>query len=99
MKNCSILVFLLLSIGSCHSAKKEQISLQEKVLFHVPEIKNFKLDGKADEWANNGLKVKLFCDAYGNNLTDSNSLAANFKLGWNKEGLCVFIEKIYLRWV
>jgi len=91
MKNCSIFVFLFLLTITCQSAKKQQVCSTDKPLYHVPEINGFKLDGKADEWADNGLKVKLFCDANGTVIT-SDSLEVNFRLAWNKEGLCVFIE-------
>jgi len=90
MKNYYLLAVLVVLIN-CQSGKKTKTNYQVKPLFHIPEITDFKLDGKLDEWSKNGLKVKLYCDAKGT-ILDTNSIAANFKLAWNKEGLCIFVE-------
>ncbi|HYX09477.1 MAG TPA: GDSL-type esterase/lipase family protein [Bacteroidales bacterium] len=88
MKRKLLLLSLsLFSIVACSTSPDE---LLESDTLPVPQLTDFTPDGSGAEWSDQGLQVQLFADRYGN-VPDSNNLAAQFRLGWNKEGICLFM--------
>lgn len=57
-------------------------------VFEVPKLDNITIDGKADDWGDQGFRVDVLADAFGKVPAASN-YAATFRLGWNDKGLLV----------
>lgn len=88
MKRKLLLLSLsLLSIVACSTSPDE---LSESDTLPVPRLTRFTPEGSDNEWNGQGLTVQLFANRFGV-VPDSNDLSARFRLGWNNQGICLFM--------
>lgn len=97
----AIAVILLASVGS------QLAAAPKPPVFDIPELKEISIDGKADDWKNQGFQVEMFSNATGKPLTDTD-WDCSMQLGWDSRGLLVLMkvkdttpsesEKIDLLW-
>ena len=59
-------------------------------VFDVPKLDNITIDGKADDWGEQGFRVDILADATGK-IPPAKDFAAQFRLGWNENGLLVLV--------
>lgn len=57
-------------------------------VFDIPRLENITIDGKADDWGDQGLKVDLMATLDGR-VKSATNLDARFRLGWDQRGLLV----------
>ena len=60
-------------------------------VFDVPRLENITVDGKAEDWGEQGFRVDVLADPTGKALPAANYDAA-FRLGWDDNGLLVLIS-------
>lgn len=82
-KACAALLLALLALRPSYSA--------DSPAFDVPQIADIKIDGKADDWGDKGLKVETICDVAGR-CRPPKDFNVNFRLGWNEKGLLVLVD-------
>jgi hypothetical protein len=59
-------------------------------VFDVPRVENVAVDGKADDWGEQGFRVEVLADPTGKAMPTAN-YDASFRLGWDDNGLLVLI--------
>lgn len=64
---------------------------ENSLLFNAPKLENITIDGKIEDWGNNGMKVAVMTGTKGE-LMPISDLDATLRLGWNDRGLVVFVE-------
>ena len=82
-------VFLFL-IVTCKTSSEVTVPPGNLPVFRLT---NFTPDGSDKDWSGQGLNVQLFADKFGN-IPDNKDLAAHFRLGWNKQGICLYMAVI-----
>jgi len=65
----------------------------DDAIFDVPKISGISIDGKSDDWKDQGLKVEGLKDEKGAAFPAAN-LTAGFRLGWDERGLLVFVTVV-----
>ncbi|HEY3320032.1 MAG TPA: sugar-binding protein [Planctomycetota bacterium] len=62
-------------------------------VFDVPKITGITIDGKDDDWKDQGLKVDALADEKGKRLPAAN-FSPSFRLGWDERGLLVIVTVV-----
>jgi lysophospholipase L1-like esterase len=75
-------VSLLLIIGCNQNTKREY--------YDIPLAKNIQVDGNPDDWRNQGLRIPLVADLWGN--FNSESFSATVSLAWDENYLYLLAE-------
>jgi len=57
-------------------------------IYDVPKLSDITVDGKPDDWKEDGLRADVLADTSGT-VKPSNNFSSVFRLGWNDEGLLV----------
>ncbi len=84
MKKLAVLVSLLILCVSMSAMSADTI-------FDVPKLDNIEIDGKADDWGDNGFRVGMLASE-NNDMLPASDFNADFHLGWNNEGLLLLLK-------
>ncbi len=87
MKKLLALIVALIALATPAARAAES----DSPLFDIPRVESIQIDGKAEDWGNNGFKVDVLAGEDGT-MKDPNDLDASFRLGWNDQGLLVLVK-------
>lgn len=96
---CFIIVFPLLGNAQDKAKEGSAIStLDAAPVFNIPNLSDITVDGDLKDWQDHGFMIDMLTPV---NVApcDQSDVDVNFRLGWNEEGLLLFVEGHDDKWV
>ncbi|MBV9468616.1 MAG: hypothetical protein JOZ57_05175, partial [Abitibacteriaceae bacterium] len=82
---------LLLSVFTLFAHTAQTKAADSASIFNVPRLYNITVDGKADDWAEQGFRLDVLTPATGQ-LPPATEFDARARVGWNDQGLLVLLQ-------
>ncbi len=74
------------------------VAAQQLPSYAIPKLPNVVIDGRADDWGEQGLRVNLFLPV-GRAAKARKDFYAAARLGWNTDGLLLLVEVEDSKWL
>jgi hypothetical protein len=93
MRTGNFLIILILITGCVsHETSNKKSTIQKKGLeFYVPKVNNIVVDGKDDDWKEQGTDCNLYSDCNGN-ISSDKGFKASFRMAWCDSGFIVNVN-------